>query len=60
VRRGDHWGKSGVGVKVILNWIFEKWDGSMYWIDLAQDRSMWWAVVNAVMKFRVHKIRGNS
>jgi hypothetical protein len=25
----------------------------MYWIELAQDRDRWWALVNGVMKFRV-------
>jgi hypothetical protein len=27
--------------------------GSMDWIDLAQDRNRWWALVNAVMNLRV-------
>jgi len=43
----------GVDGKVILNWIFWKWDGGMGWVDLAQVRDRWRAVVNAVMNFRV-------
>jgi len=27
--------------------------GGMDWIDLAEDRDRWWAVVNAVMNLRV-------
>jgi hypothetical protein len=26
--------------------------GGMDWIDMAQDRDRWWAVVSAVMNFR--------
>jgi len=34
---------------------FRKWDGGggMDWIDLAQDRGRWQAVLNAVMNLRV-------
>ena len=32
----------------------------MDWIDLAQDRDRWRALVNAKMKLRVHKLRGIS
>ena len=34
---------------------FRKWDGvgGMDWIDLAQDRNRWRAIVNVAMNFRV-------
>ena len=32
----------------------------MDWINLAQDRDKWWAVVITVMKFQVIKIQGIS
>jgi len=43
----------GVDRRIILRWIFRKWDGGMDSIDLAQDRDRWRAVVYAVMNLCV-------
>jgi len=43
----------GVDWMIILRWILESGMWVMDWIDLAQDRDRWLALVNAVMKLRV-------
>jgi hypothetical protein len=43
----------GVDGRIILKWIFKKGDGGMDWVELAQDRDRWRALVSAVMKLRV-------
>jgi hypothetical protein len=44
----------GVDGRIILKWIFERLGGGgMDWINLAQDRDRWRALVNAVMNLRV-------
>jgi hypothetical protein len=52
-REGGHLGHPGVDGRIILKWIFKKWDGCMDWIELTQDRDRWRALVNAAMNFRV-------
>ena len=44
-------GDTVVDGKIIFRWIFRKLDGvgGMDWIDLAQDRDRWRALVNVVM-----------
>jgi hypothetical protein len=44
----------GVYGRIILKWVFKKWDGTAWTgIALAQDRDRWQALVNAVMILRV-------
>jgi hypothetical protein len=43
----------GVDGKILLKWIFEKWDRGMDWIGLVQDTDRWRVLVNAVMNLRV-------
>jgi hypothetical protein len=53
LRGGDHLGDPDVDGRIILKWVLKKWDGKMDWIELAQDRDRWRALVNAVMNLRV-------
>jgi hypothetical protein len=58
---GNHFEKDpGVDGRIILKWIFEKRDGNMDWIDLAQDRDKWRTVVNDIMNIRVLQNAVNS
>jgi hypothetical protein len=52
MREGGHLGDPDVDWRTILKWIFKKWDGGMDWIELAQDRDSWRALVNAAMNLR--------
>jgi len=50
----NHWGDTDTDGRIILRWILRKRDvGGKDWIDLAQDRDRWRALVNAVMNLRV-------
>jgi hypothetical protein len=53
LREGDDLGDSSVDGRIILERIFKKWGWGMDWIELAQNRDRWRALVNAVMNIRV-------
>jgi hypothetical protein len=52
-RKRRHLERPSLDRSIITKRIFEKWNGSMDWIDLAQNRDRWMAVVNAVMNSRL-------
>jgi len=55
MRERDHLGDPGVDGRIKLSWIFlqEVVCRGMDWIELAQDRDRWRALVNAVMNLQV-------
>ena len=59
LKKGVYLEDRGIDGRIILKWLLEKWDGDTYWIDLAEDRDRWRAVVNAVMNLRVPLNAGN-
>jgi hypothetical protein len=52
LREARHLDDPNVDGRTILKWILQKWNGGIDWIDLAQDRDTWRAVVNAIMNLR--------
>jgi len=52
LRERDHLEDPDVDGRIILRWIFRKWNGCMDWICLAQDRDVWRVLVNAIMNLQ--------
>jgi hypothetical protein len=52
LREKDRLEDLGVDGRIILKWILKTCEGVMDWIDLADGRHRWLALVNAVMNLR--------
>ena len=54
LRERDHWRDQDVDGRIILRWIFRKWEeGCGDWMELAKDRDRWRALVSTVMNLPV-------
>ena len=54
LRERDNLEEPDVDGKIIQRRIFRKWDvGTWDWVELAQDRDRWRALMNAVMNPRI-------
>jgi hypothetical protein len=54
LKEGYHLEDRGIDGMIILKWKFKKLEGvAMGWIELAQNRDRWRALVNVIMNLRV-------
>jgi hypothetical protein len=53
LRERDHLQDLGIDGRIILKWISNVGMGSVDWIDMAQDRDRWQALVNTGMNLWV-------
>jgi len=53
LRERDHLENPGLDGRIIIRWIFKCGCGGWDWIELAQDRDRWRALVNVVMNLRI-------
>jgi hypothetical protein len=54
LRERDHMEVPGIDGRIILRWIFWNWDlVGIDWIELAQDKDKWRALLYVVMNIRV-------
>ena len=59
LRERDHWGEPDLDRRIILRWIFMG-GGCGDWMELAQDRERWRALVSTVRNLRFPKMWGIS
>jgi len=54
LRGNDHWGYPDTDGRIILRWIFKKWEGV---VETGWSWLRWLALVSTVMNLRVPKMR---
>jgi len=57
LRERHQWGDPDADGRIILRWIFRKWEGL---VGTGCSRDRWWALVSTVMNLRVPKNAGIS
>ena len=61
LRERDHWGDPDADGRINIKMDLQEVGGGCGdWMELAQDRDRWWALVSMVMNLRVPKMRGTS
>jgi hypothetical protein len=48
LRERHHWGDPDIDGRIILRWIFRKWEGLWDWMELAQDKDRWRALSGSI------------
>jgi len=63
LRERDHWGDPDADGRIILRWVFRKWEGVVgtgwSWLGIGTG-GRWRALVSTEMNLRVPKMRGIS
>ena len=59
LRKRDPPENLGVDGRIILKWIFKRYDGGVDWITVFRDKEKWRVFVNAVMTLGVPQNDGN-
>jgi hypothetical protein len=53
LKESDHWEDGKVDKRIILKQVLKKYDGCVYWINLAQDMDGFWVLLNTEINLQI-------